>query len=276
MASDKDTGKKRAGIFFCLLLTALFGAATLALAWKIVDYLSNEYKSRDYWDKLQSSVTIMEERKPEVESRSILDAEAPLGEEPEAEEPEIQIPETIDFDSLHAISGDAVAWLFSPGTKINYPVAQAEDNVYYLHRRLDGTTASGGTLFADYRCAAGFSDWNTVIYGHHMKSGAMFGRLSDYRDPAYYAEHPAMYLYVPEKRYKLELIAAYTTDVYDEIFSVPASKERRDEILARARRKSSFVSDAAVGEEDKLVTLSTCSYAYGNARYVVIGRIVED
>ena len=104
----------------------------------------------------------------------------------------------------------------------------------------------------------------------------MFAEIVNYRNPAYYEEHPVMYLYLPGKRYKLELIAGYTTSVEDKIFSAPATKEERDEILNHADRVSSFISGITAGGEDKLVTLSTCSYAYDDARYVVIGRIVEE
>ena len=106
-----------------------------------------------------------------------------------------------------------------------------------------------------------------------MNSGAMFAGLMNYFDPAFYDEHPVMYLYVPGKRYTLELVAGYETDVYDTVFSVPATKEARDEIATRAAKRSSFDAGIVVSGEDRLVTLSTCSYDYDNARYVLIGRI---
>ena len=264
----------------------LLSIVTLILACKVLDELSDARKSRDYWDELQGSVTVMAERKgealpeptPGVKAvpREEAIAEVPPEEEAEPVTPEIVIPDAVDFDRLHAVSEDAVAWLFAPGTLINYPVAQAEDNDYYLHRLLDGTEAGGGTLFADYRCSADFSDYNTVIYGHHMKNGSMFASLLGYRDSAYYAAHPVMYLYLPGTRCTLELIAGYTTDAYDIAYSVPATKEMRDEIISQALGKSSFISGVTAGGEDRIVTLSTCSYDYDDARYVVIGRIVEN
>lgn len=194
----------------------------------------------------------------------------------EQESEKARIPIAIDFDNLYEISNDAVAWLYAPNTEINYVVAQAEDNSYYLNHLLNGKSSSGGTLFTDYRNNAGFTDWNTVIYGHNMKNGTMFASLMDYRSPDYYEKHPTMYLYRTNHRYKLELIAGYTTNINDLIYSIPATKEERDEIIDRAYRVSSFISGINIGEEDKLITLSTCSYAYDDARYVVIGRIVEE
>ena len=262
-----------------LLLLALFSTAAAVLAWKISDYLIDEKTSLDYWEELQDAVAIRETAPPPTGKAEPTPAPKEDGQaeaEPEPEPTEPDIPAAIDFNALREISGNAVAWLYAPGMNINYVVAQSGDNAYYLRRLLDGTYASGGSLFTDYRCSADFSDWNTVIYGHQMNNGTMFGELANYRDPAYYAEHPVMYLYVPGKRYTLELIAGYTTDVYDTVYSLPATKGDRDEILDRAARKSSFVSGVTAGEEDKLVTLSTCAYDYANARNVLISRIVED
>lgn len=259
--------KERGEIIPRLLLvaTVLLGIAVLVLLWKIANYLIDERRSLDFWDDLQDFVLIVDEGEQDWDA-----------EDGETEDEEIEIPAFIDFDSLHEISEDVVAWLYAPGTKINYAIAQAKDNDYYLHRLLDGATASGGTLFADYRCSSEFTDWNTIVYGHNMKNGTMFAELMNYRNPAYYEEHPVMYLYIPGKRYKLELIAGYTTNVDDMIFSVPSSKEERDKIIDHACRVSSFISDTTADSKDKLVTMSTCSYAYDNARYVVIGRILDE
>ena len=280
MKEGKDTGRKRRGLFPGLLFAVLFGAAALVCAWKVADYLIDERKSLDYWGELQDSVIIMDaDEHTQAPDRNAEHSPAVESQEPDAEETEPGdplIPAAVDFDSLRAISEDAVAWLFSPNTAINYVIAQSDDNAYYLRRLLDGKSASGGTLFADYRCSADFSDWNTVVYGHQMNNGTMFGSLTNYRDPAYYEEHPVMYLYTPGKRYRLELIAGYTTDIHDIVYSLPAPRKTRDEILAQAMKKSSFQSGVAVGGEDRLVTLSTCAYDYDNARYVVITRIAEE
>lgn len=154
MKPDKKTETKREEVISKLfpIVTIFLSIAVLILLWKIASYLIDERKSLDFWDELQDTaiVAYVGEQDREVEDEEI-------------EDEKIDIPEFIDFDSLHEISRDAVAWLFSPGTKINYCIAQAEDNNYYLHRLLDGTTASGGTLFVDCRNSADFTDWN-IIY----------------------------------------------------------------------------------------------------------------
>lgn len=261
MKSYKKSKAKRKGRYETILcIVGIFLIIVILIQIReIGNYLSDGRKSKVFSKDLRNSVTIMDEREQDMEANV-----------------RIKIPIAIDFDRLYKISGDTVAWLFAPGTRINYVIAQGSDNDYYLNHLLDGTVANGGTLFVDCRCNADFTNWNTIIYGHHMKNGTMFAGLMDYQDPDYYEEHPVMYLYVPGKRYKLELIAGYTTDIYDMVFSIPITKEERGEIIAHAASVSSFISGVTVSEEDKLVTLSTCSYAYEDARYVVIGRILEE
>lgn len=274
MKSDKRTKISRKGKYdaFLCVIGMLLIIFILILIWKIVSYLIDVQKSGSFSKDLQNSVIIMDAGGHDGEHQ---DNEA-VQEQDVQESEKAQIPIAVDFYRLYEINKDVVAWLYAPDTEINYVVAQAGDNDYYLHRLLNGVSASGGTLFTDFRNDAGFTDWNTVIYGHNMKNGTMLAPLMDYLRPGYYEEHPVMYLYMPEHRYKLELIAGYTTNVNDLIYSIPATKEERNEIIDHANMVSSFISGIAIGEEDKLVTLSTCSYAYNDARYVVIGRIVEE
>lgn len=249
----------------------------LVLIWKIGNYLIDDIKSRNYTRNLEQAVMIAEEKtESEGTSREQEAKEAEEQELEEAGEQEVEIPAAIDFDSLHEISQDAVAWLYCPETEINDVIAQSDDNNYYLRRLLNGTHANCGTLFVDYRNSPDFSDEITLIYGHNMKNGSMFASLMDYQNPGYYEEHPVMYLFTPEKRYQLELIAGYTTDTNDILYEVPATVADRESVLSHAEKVSSFISGVTAAPEDRLVILSTCSYAYDDARYVVIGRLIEE
>lgn len=276
---ENNSKKQKNGYKLLLLLTIILFIIMLFLIYKIGAYLIDETRNVLFSKKLQNTVLIIdtEDDTESVSTDSVSDAES-KEDKPDSNDvkEEIVIPKEVDFESLYEVSKDAVAWIYDPGMVINYPVAQAEDNDYYLRRNLSGEKSNSGTLFMDYRNRADFSDWNTVIYGHNMKSGTMFASLLDYRTPGYYEEHPVMYLYVPDKRYKVELILAYTTDVNDPIFQVSASKQEQKAGLERAYRLSNFESNIRPGENDKLVTFVTCSYAYDDARYVVIGRLVEE
>lgn len=186
------------------------------------------------------------------------------------------LPIQVDFDALCAQNQDVVAWIYCPDTPINYPVVQAADNEYYLHRLLDGSENPGGTLFMDYRNAADLSDWNSVIYGHNMINDSMFGSLTDYQTQSYFEAHPQMFLLTPEKDYKVEMVAGYTTSANSEVYSIfiPNEKEKVW-LMERWLDASDFVSGYDLTAEDRLLTLSTCSYEYSDARYVLIGTLKE-
>jgi sortase B len=180
----------------------------------------------------------------------------------------------IDFDYLENENEDIKAWIYSPDTYINYPVLQSEDNDFYLHRLTDKTYNRAGSLFIDYRNSGDFSDYVTIIYGHHMKNDTMFGSISDYKKQEYYDEHPVMYLGTPKSSYEVQLIAGFVTKAASETYIIPENVEERDEFLNNSIKKSTFDSGIGVADldkDDKLVMLSTCSYEYQNARYVVVG-----
>lgn len=182
---------------------------------------------------------------------------------------------TVDFEALLKECSDVVGWIYSPGTPINYPIVQSEDNDYYLHKLMDGSYNKGGTLFIDYYNQPDFSDWNTFLYGHNMHDGSMFGTLDNYRKKGYYEEHPVMYLLTPEKNYVIELVAGCTIPAESTVYTLLNTVEERDALVHELSRSSSFKADVELGENDKLIILSTCVYDYDNARYVVVGALKE-
>lgn len=174
----------------------------------------------------------------------------------------------VDFDQLREKNGDAVAWLYLPDTTIDYPVLQHGDNDYYLNRQIDGSYNKNGSIFMDYRSAPDFSDHNTLIYGHHMLHGNMFGLLVEYKNSDYYAEHDHMYIMTPQGTYRLDLLCGTVVEATDPIYDTDPAPEA----IASCVSRSTFKSNLDLpGEDAKLVTLSTCSYEYDNARYVVVG-----
>lgn len=181
---------------------------------------------------------------------------------------------SVDFDTLQSVNPDIQAWLYMSGSSIHYPVLQTEDNSTYLYRLADGSSNAHGSLFIDCRNAGDFSDWNTLIYGHNMKDGSMFGGLKKYRKQAYYDAHPEMTLFTPEKTYRMEIFAAVTTDVSAAVYRVPAAREERDELVQWAQRNSEIECDVSIGTEDRIVTLSTCTGG-DDDRFVVLAVLRE-
>ena len=198
------------------------------------------------------------------------DAPAPLPSE-------VPYVSRVDLSLLRQFNEDAVAWLTSPDTVIDYPVAHGDNNDYYMYHLLNGKFSYNGTLFVDADNLGDFSDKNTVIYGHHMASGKMFASLVGYKDQKYYDEHPVMYLYTPTCDYAVEVFAGYIVHAEEsQKYAFMVGYEDDEAFLdavRQAKEASTFRCDVEVLPEDRIVTLSTCTYETYNARYVVQGKL---
>ena len=134
------------------------------------------------------------------------------------EKPKRTAPISVDFAALQQENPDVVGWIYCPGTVIQYPVVQGEDNEHYLSRMIDGTYNSAGTIFLDCRCDGSFQSSNSILYGHNMQDDSMFGTLEYYEEQAYFAAHPVLYLLTPEVDYEVQLLAGLHVPLDDEIY----------------------------------------------------------
>lgn len=181
----------------------------------------------------------------------------------------------VNHERLAGMNGDYHCWIYAPDTQIDYPVVEGKDNDYYLKRLFNGEQNPAGTLFIDYRNRPDFQDPNTLIYGHHMRNDSMFGSLTDYTQQAYFEGHPVMLVMTPGEVFLLEIFSGYNTSAKDHCYDIAiGDEEDMAAFVAEAVRKSEFASGVQVGPTDRLVTLSTCSYVFEDARFVLMGRIV--
>ena len=185
-------------------------------------------------------------------------------------------PIAVDFDALREINPEIVGWLYCADTPINYPVAYTDNNAYYLNHLYDGTRNHSGTLFVDCNCSPNFSDMNTVIYGHHMKSGAMFACLVEYEVQAYYEAHPVMYLLTPQHNYRLDIFSGYVAEAGSQRFFMGSGDEAEFEAyLEEIKAISDFNSCDGQSTQNRIVTLSTCTYDFHEARYILHAFLTE-
>lgn len=195
----------------------------------------------------------------------------------QTETPQVQSgAPNVDFAALSRINPDIVGWLYCEGTQINYPVVQGGDNTYYLDHLFDGTQNANGCLFLDSRVDASFSSVHSIIYGHHMRSGAMFAALDGYKRQSFYDAHRAMLLITPDATYDVQLFAAYVADPSEDAWEVSFANDGEIQTwIDAAIAQSTFTSDVKPTTGDRLLTLSTCSYEFGDARFVVVGVMVD-
>lgn len=258
-------------ILLCLLFLGMAGyfGTRLYLEW-------NEYRvGEKTYNELTQYIHL--EAPPATEAVTPKE-ESPAESEPLPDEPEpAQAPDdtswpAVDFDALLEINPDVVAWIYIEGTNINYPVVQGEDNSYYLTHLLDGTYNGAGTIFLDYRNESDLSDRNSVFYGHHMNNGTMFQQITKYKEQSFYDEHPVCLIMTPNGNYKLEFFAGYVIDMNSQTWKIEfESDEEYAGWLEEALSRSLFTSTVEPTAQDRVVTFSTCTYEYNDARFVLAG-----
>ncbi len=207
-------------------------------------------------------------------------------EEPEEEEEIVEEAYTspIDWDALADQNTDIYAWLEIPGTDISYAVLQSDlDDEYYLRKDEDGNYAVQGSLFtqASYN-NRDMTDPVTVIYGHHMKSGAMFGNLQAYySDADTFAEYSDIVIYMPTQELHYTACAAVPYDNRHILYSFNDCADEDSfnsfwESISSVRAISAqFNEEIDVSYGDHLLVLSTCLASDNTQRYLVIGCLDE-
>ena len=179
---------------------------------------------------------------------------------------------------------DMAAWLRIPGTNIDYPVMWTpEDETYYLYRAFDGSENKNGCLLLDTDSCLDPLTTNLIIHGHNMKSGAMFGNLTDYEDPAFYEKHKNIILYTEECQRNYEVIAVFRSQVYrktDEVFKFykffqAGTREEFDDFYNNIKQLSQYDTGVTAEFGDHFLTLSTCVYHVEQGRFVVVAKEVE-
>ena len=183
------------------------------------------------------------------------------------------VPIHVDFDVLRQQAPDAIGWLYCPDTPIHYPVVQGKDNQFYLTHLADGTANCNGALFADHKSAPDFSQWNTFVYGHNMRSGNVLGTLPKYSQQEYYDQHPLLWLLTPQQDFLAEPAAGCVVTVDTPLYTLPATGEQAAELVRQAMAQSTFAAELEPSDQDHWLTLSTCTNRADDERYLLIFRL---
>ena len=169
------------------------------------------------------------------------------------------------------ITGEMVAWLTVDGTQIDYPVMQGKDNVRFLNTDPFGQYSLTGSIFLDSRSSPDFSDSFSVVYGHHMDYGRMFGALDEFLDESYLKQHVSGTLMLgrnAEKVCGLEVFASMRVSAKESIVFDMEQENIRQYIHDHA-------AVLTAEKEDRILGLSTCTDANSVTRAVVFCYIIE-
>lgn len=188
------------------------------------------------------------------------------------------------FVALHEENHDFSGWLSIEGTKINYPVMSREgDNNYYLDKNFNGQEDKNGLLILDYRSNVLESGQNSIIYGHNMRTGVMFGTLKNYKDRDFCMEHQTIRFDSLYHEGTYKVVAAMLSSVAyedEEVFryydAVDISTEDRfEEFRQNIEANALYTTDESLAFGDSCLILSTCDNYVEDGRFVVIAKKIN-
>lgn len=272
--------KKKSGDIYkiiCIILLIILIGIVAVWGYRIIV----ENRANSKYEEIQNTVNSAAKQ---AETEAVI-IETETEEETETETEEVQnafdIPEkNLDWASLYAENKDIYAWIYIPGTQVDYPVLQsASDDTYYLNHNIDGSYGKPGCIYTEKINSKDFTNYNTVLYGHNMKNGEMFGCLHDYEDKTFFDENPYVYVYTEEKTYVYEIFAAYTTTnahiLNTNDFSTQEGfADYLDNVVYNKALTGNFRNDTRVTSDNRIITLSTCT-SNSSKRWLVQAVLVN-
>jgi len=179
------------------------------------------------------------------------------------------------LEELQAINPDVVGWLTIDDTHIDYPVVIGETDMEYVNKDVYGDFALSGSIFLDSDSARDISDPYTLVYGHHMDNGGMFGDVVEFVNTDYFESHQTGTLYLPDATYSIELFACVQVDAFDSMIYDPLRYPDGDvsELLNYVDEIAVQSRYIGVTPQDQVIGLSTCAEAETNGRVVIFGRL---
>ena len=269
-------------VLFILGGICILAAVILSIGGQLADR-----RMEETLDELRPTVSAVVPT-PVMESESETAAAPVTPSVPTAEEtpaPTEEIPRVANpyADSFLA-NKDMAAWLQIPETNVDYPVMWTPgDETYYLYRAFDGSENKNGCLLLDTDSCLDPLTTNLIIHGHNMKSGAMFGNLTDYENKDFYENHKNIILYTEECQRNYEVIAVFRSQVYrktDQVFKFykffqADTQEEFDDFYNNIKQLSQYDTGVTAEFGDHFLTLSTCVYHVEQGRFVVVAKEVE-
>ena len=257
--------QRRRTVVICSLV------AILCLGYVIFYYYLYERNSNEY-EHLASLKT---------EDNIAVNNEVHINYTKEEEKKELVVLEK--YKKLFSQNKSLIGWIKIDDTNIDYPVMQTVNNEYYLDHNYNQQYDKNGSIFLDKDCDITNPGTNMIIYGHHMKSGKMFGNLKLYSNKSYYDEHPIIQFDTIYEEGRYQIMYVFRSRIYNEdeivfkyyqFFDV-ATPEEFDSNMSEMAKISLYDTGVTAKYGDKLITLSTCDNSEQDGRFVVVAKKIN-
>lgn len=183
------------------------------------------------------------------------------------------------YSELYNKNKDFAGWIYINGTTINYPVMYTPENPdFYLKHNFEKQYSDYGVPYISELCSIEPQSDNTIIYGHNITGGRMFGALLDYTYKEFYENHKFIEFNTRYEKGKYEIIAVFKTSVYDAkgfkyyTFINADSRDDYMNFINRCKKLSFYEIEATAKYGDKLITISTCDNGLNNIRFVIVAK----
>ncbi len=200
------------------------------------------------------------------------------------QEEEFVLPVILDdYKTLYNKNKKLIGWLKIDDTIIDYPVMQTSNNEYYLDHNFNQEKDNNGSIFMDTDCVAYPRSQNLILYGHHMKSGKMFGDLEKYASESYYKKHSIIHFDTIYEKSVYQIMYVFRTKVLKENeiafkyyqFIDAGSGEEFNSYMNEMAQMSLYDTGVTAQYGDELLTLSTCDHSQTDGRFVVVAKRIQ-
>ena len=268
MAKKKKKKKDGSGFFWKLLFIIALSVFIFS-GYQLFTIYQGYKAGVDEYDAVAKNV-VMKSEEPlvAVEQKTAEDGTVILFEEATYQPPEV------NFEELQQMNPDVIGWIeIEALPEISYPIVQGDDHDYYLHNTFKKTSNNAGSIFVDYRNGSNFIDCNTIIYGHNMKNGSMFGKLKWLTEKDKYKTSKYIWICTPAAKYRYEIFSIqYASAVSDTYTFFGGHDDIFGTYLQNMKSKSVVdFNTTELNKDDCVITLSTCT-SDDDTRYVVQAR----
>lgn len=196
----------------------------------------------------------------------------------------VRLPDVLDeYKTLYEKNKKLIGWLKIDDTIIDYPVMQTSDNEYYLDHNFNQEYDKNGSLFLDCDCSVYPQSTNLIVYGHHMKSGQMFGQLQKYAKESYGEKHSVIQFDSIYEKAEYQVMYVFRSQVYNEDdlvfkyyqFINANSEEEFNSYMKEMEAMSLYDTGVTANYGDSLLTLSTCDHSQTDGRFVVVAKRIK-